>query len=173
MSDSKVSFADVWNAVKDVATLAKNNEHTAMPARAFVAPAGHQPIDLNWDKECEQPLELPPYRYDTYASAHSDGHFSPTVIRVGVRWKFGGSFQGYGLFLHDAEMYVVVDSTCVGACVDATGSFSATPVMVNGVAHLEGTIDVQVKELGGAMHVQDLHFNLLVCGDGAGHLRQA
>jgi len=54
-----VSFPDVWNAVKDVAKLAENNVHIAMGSRAFVVPAGKQPIDLNWDQQIDKTLQLP------------------------------------------------------------------------------------------------------------------
>jgi hypothetical protein len=170
-----VSFGDVWNAVKDVATLCRNSQHVAMPNYAFVAPAGKQPRDLNWDHQGDRVTQPPQltYRWDTYASAHTDGLFSPTIVRVGVPWRFGRTMDGHGLFLHEAALFCVVDSTCVGATVDATGSFSGSPYMTNGVAQLEGNITVSIGEVGGAMHVQDLHFNVLAAGDGAGYIRQA
>lgn len=174
MPDSPVSFSDVWNAVKDVATLCRNNEHMQMPAGAFVAPAGKQPMDLNWDNQGDRVTSPPQltYRFDTYASEYTS-IFSPTVFRVGVQWRFGGTMDGHGLFLHEAMLFVVVDSTSVGASIDAQGAFSGNPYMVHGVAQLEGTIEVSVRELGGAMHVRDLRFQVLVSGDGAGYVRQA
>lgn len=167
-----VSFTDVWNAAKDVASLCENNVHIAMGNRAFVAPTGKTPMDLNWDKQIERTLQLT-FRNDTYASRYTDGLFSPLIYRVGLQWEAGGTVDGHGLFLHEAALFCVVDSTALGSAIDASGSFSGSPYMVNGVAHLEGTIEVSVKELGGAMVVENLRFNVLAAGDGSGYIRQA
>jgi hypothetical protein len=167
-----VSFPDVWNAVKDVASLCENNVHVAMGNRAFVAPAGKHPMDLNWDQQIDRTLQLT-HRNDTYASEYTDGLFSPLIYRVGLQWKAGGTADGHGLFLHEAALFCVVDSTALGSSVDASGSFSDSPYMVSGVAQLEGTIEVAIKELGGALVVENLRFNVLATGNGAGYIRQA
>jgi hypothetical protein len=166
-----VSFPDVWNAVKDVASLCKNNVHVGMGNRAFVAPHGKEPMDLNWDNQIDRSLQLV-FRNDTYASQYTDGLFSPLIYRVGLEWKCGGTVDGHGLFLHEAALFCVVDSTALGSCVDATGSFSDKPYMMKGVAQLEGTIEVSITELGGALHVESLRFKVLAAGDGSGYLRR-
>jgi hypothetical protein len=166
-----VSFSDVWNAAKDVAKLAENNVHVAMGTRAFVVPTGKQPMDLNWDQQIDRSLQLV-FRLDTYASEYAESLFSPLIFRVGVEWKAGGTVDGHGLFLHEAVLFCVVDSTALGGCVDATGSFSGSPYMTRGVAQLEGNIEVAVTELGGALSVENIRFDVLCAGDGAGYIRK-
>jgi len=89
-----------------------------------------------------------------------------------VEWKPGGTVDGHGLFLHEAALFCVVDSTALGGCVDATGSFSGSPYMLRGVAQLEGTIEVAITELGGALSVENVRFDVLVAGDGAGYIHR-
>ena len=87
MGDQAVTFSDVWNAAKDVASIMQNGESQHFPNPAFAVPAGHNPGELDWADEAENTLV---YSL-TWGSLAADwGLSSGTSLRVGVSWRFGG-----------------------------------------------------------------------------------
>ncbi len=69
---------------------------------------------------------------------------SDTVISLGVIWTFGGSVDGKGRFIKDAEAYVKVGSVTATYSFDVTAKFaeSGTPIGSEPVAMLTGTFNV-------------------------------
>lgn len=160
-----VDFKDVWNAVTDVAELMDSNTSISMGERAFVAPKGLQPWDLDWSSQFDRHMWLPK-RWTSVCSEYL--WCDETKIRVGVVWWAGGNYQGRGLFIHDAYMYAVADTTGTAVGVDVKGQFSDTPVMVGGVAQLTGTITLSKEQF--SLSDGNFRWDFWIQGDGAGQL---
>ena len=134
MPDVTVDFKDVWNAVKDVATLINSSTTYGMGDRAFVVPKGLTPYDLDWSRGAEQDFRVSRRWGNRASDEYLDlGLFtilidaSPTLVRSGVHFTYGGRHEGKGLYIHDAYVWAVADSTAFAATVDATGQVLLHP----------------------------------------------
>jgi len=165
LADVKVDFKDVWNGVKDVAELMQSNVSKNMGERAFVAPKTKQPWDLDWTDHW--PRHIAHYAYRT-SWCSKNLWCDDTDVTVGVVWSAGGKYEGQGRFLHDAYMYAVAHTTLAGDNLTCTGKFSDTPVMINGVARLEGWIELDVKQF--KMHDGSYRWDFWIMGNGAGEI---
>ncbi|MGH9119050.1 MAG: hypothetical protein ACRD0A_14560 [Acidimicrobiales bacterium] len=168
MADVKVDYKDVWNSVTDVAQLLESNSSRNMGERAFVVPKGLEPWDLDWTHQTARHI---------VDSARRTSFFSrnmwcdETRVRVGVVWQAGGRNDGKGWFLHGAYMYAVTETTLAGDSPSASGKLSATPVTVgNGVAHLEGSAELDVRQFG--MHDGSCCWDFWIRGDGSGQIQR-
>ena len=106
-------IGDVWNAVKDVATLFGSGQSQAMGARAFACPNGVQPGQLDWSNAQEGSLS---YSVNlTNRAREWFGASSGTSLRLGVIWQYGGTSADHpGLYLHDAYLWAVLDYSAGG-----------------------------------------------------------
>src|SRR5690348_2930944 len=101
-----ITFTDVWNAAKDVASIMQNGESVHMPNPAFAVPSGHQPGELDWADEAEQTVGYA-LTYSSFAADH--GASTGTSLRIGCTWRYGGRLQGAGRFLHEARLWAILD----------------------------------------------------------------
>ncbi len=166
MGEQAVSFTDVWNAAKDVASIMQNGESQHFPNPAFAVPSGHQPGELDWADEAEMNLSYT-LTWGSWAADH--GLSSGTSLRVGVTWRYGGRLQGQGRFLHEARLWAVLDYSGLGQNFDVHGSFG-DPYLRGNTGVLVGTIDVQ--QTYARMHWADIAFDVEISGSGGGYVRK-
>lgn len=161
-------IGDVWNAVKDVATLFGNGQSQAMGTRAFACPQGVQPGQLDWTNGQEGTLTLGVNM--TNNARELFGMSSGCSLRLGVIWQFGGtSSQHPGYYLHDAYLWAVLDYSSAGTNFTVTGSFGDA-VPVGNSAELSGQINMEMTFMG--MHWEQRQYDIRVRGNGAGRMRQ-
>jgi hypothetical protein len=160
------SFTDVWNAAKDVASIMVNGQTQHMPNRAFAVPSGQQPGALDWANEAEQTLQ---YGLTWGSTATDWGLSTGTSLRLGVTWKYGGHYQGQGLFLHDAQIWAVLDHSGLGQNFDVSASFGDA-YLRGQTGVVSGSIRVEQKYI--RLHWSDIEFSVEISGDGAGHIRR-
>jgi hypothetical protein len=166
MGDQVATFTDVWNAVKDVASIMQNGESQHFPKPAFAVPSGHSPGDLDWADEAELTNT---YTLTWGSIAASLGLSSGTSLRIGATWRYGGRLQGQGRFLHEARLWAVLDYSGIGQNFDVQGSF--------GDAYLRGNTGVLVGEIKVQqtfvhLHMADIAFDVEITGAGGGYLRK-
>lgn len=166
MGDQAVTFTDVWNAAKDIASIMQNGESQQFPNPAFAVPSGHQPGELDWADEAE---DTKSYTLTWGSTATSWGLSSGTSLRVGVTWRYGGRLQGQGRFLHEARLWAVLDYSGLGQNFNVQGSFG-DPYMRGNTGVLVGTIKVQ--QTYARLHWADIHFDVEITGAGGGYLRK-
>jgi hypothetical protein len=167
MGEQAVSFSDVWNAGKDVASIMQNGESQQFPNPAFAVPADHRPGELDWADEAEN---VRSYQL-TWGSYLADlGLSSGTSLRVGVSWRYGGRLQGQGRFLHEARLWAILDYSGLGQNFNVQGAFG-DPYLRGNTGVLVGTISVQ--QLYVRLHMTDIHFNVEITGAGGGYIRKA
>ena len=161
-------LGDIVNAVTAVATVLRSNEVESMPAHAHTIPRSS---NIETMRGWAGPKEIG-YRYYHTSAASRAGIASPTLFDIMVAWKYGGSQDGLGLFLHDAYVYVSISSVGLGHSYDVTAKFDEHPTY-------EGSLDSPVSVLGGEVNIYHrywtmtensipLHFSIK--GDGAGSI---
>jgi hypothetical protein len=160
------SFTEVWNAVKDVASIMVDGESQHFPSPAFAVPKGHDPGDLDWADEAED-TKTYTLTWGSWASEH--GLSSGTSLRIGVTWRYGGRLQGQGRFLHEARLWAVLDYCGLGQNFDIQGSFG-DPYLRGNTSVLVGTIFVQ--QTYAHLHWSDTAFDVEITGAGGGYLRK-
>jgi hypothetical protein len=166
MGDQTISFTDVWNAAKDVASIMQNGESKHFPNPACAVPSGHNPGELDWAEEAEQTLS---YTL-TWSSVAADlGLSSGTSLRIGASWRYGGRLQGQGRFLHEARLWAVLDYSGLGQNFDVQGSFG-DPYLRGNTGVLVGTIAIQ--QTYAHLHWADFEFDVEITGAGGGYLRK-
>jgi hypothetical protein len=166
MGEQAVTFTDVWNAAKDVASIMQNGESQHFPNPAFAVPSGHQPGELDWADEAEITRS---YAL-TWGSPASDwGLSSGTSLRIGVTWRYGGRLQGQGRFLHEGRLWAVLDYSGLGQNFNVQGSFG-DPYLRGNTGVLVGTIAVQQMYM--RMHMTDIYFDVEITGAGGGYIRK-
>ena len=154
----------VWGILKDLSVLFENSVSTELTGAAALPEAGGRQItagEMDWpDGECH---------VSTSAS-----HILMGDITLHVRWKAGGTYQGRGLFVQNAEMKVTGE-VAHGATVKVTGHW--TEAAHNGaasspMAYLRGSITVDMSTWGPftARHIDN--FVVYCRGDGAGEVTQ-
>jgi len=166
MGDQTVTFTDVWNAAKDVASIMQNGESRRFPNPAFAVPAGRSAGELDWADEAEMTKT---YTLTWGSWAADYGLSSGTSLRIGVTWRYGGRLEGQGRFLHEARLWAVLDYSGLGQNFDIKGSF--------GDPYLRGNTGVLVGEIGvqqtfARMHWADIDFDVEITGAGGGYLRK-
>jgi hypothetical protein len=162
MGDQAVTFSDLWNAAKDVATIMVNGESQHMPGRGFAVPSGHQPGELDWADETDGSV----VHTMLWTSRMADwGLSTGTSLRLGASWKYGGRLQGAGRFLHDAQLWAVLDHSGLGQNFDIQASFG-DPYLRGQTGVLPGTIQVQMKYA--RLHFADYRFDVEITGAGGG-----
>jgi hypothetical protein len=166
MGDQVATFTDVWNAVKDVASIMQNGESKHFPNPAFAVPANHSAGELNWDDEAEQTMS---YTLTWGSKAADWGLSSGTSLRVGATWRYGGRLEGHGRFLHEARLWAVLDYSGLGQNFDVQGSFG-DPYLRGNTGVLVGTIAIQ--QTFAHLHWADIDFDVEITGAGGGYLRK-
>jgi hypothetical protein len=159
-----ITFSDVWNATKDVASLMVNSESVHMPNAAFAVPGGHQPADLDWADEFEQTMHVGL----TWTNlAESIGLSSGVLLRIGATWKAGGKLNGAGRFLHEARLWAVLDYSSLGSGFEVTGSFG-DPYLRGQTGVLGGVIEVHASYIH--LHWETIRYQVEITGTGAGQM---
>jgi hypothetical protein len=164
--DQPVTFTEVWNAAKDLASIMRNGESQHFPSPAFAVPKGQTAGDLDWADEAEMTKSYT-LTWGSWAAEH--GLSSGTSLRVGVTWRYGGRLQGRGRFLHEARLWAVLDYSGIGQTFDVQGSFG-DPYLRGDTGVLVGTISVQQKFAH--LHWADIAFDVEITGAGGGYLRK-
>jgi len=160
-------IGDVWNAVKDTATLFANGQTQHMPARAFACPAGVQPNQLDWSNSAQQTLRLG----RSWSNRARDwfGLSTGTQIRFGCTWTYGGSSSSHpGLYLYDAYLWAVVDHASAGVDMTITGGFGDA-VPYGNSAQLTAWIQIQKKQFW--MEAGSWQLDITIRGNGYGVMR--
>ncbi|GAB6859888.1 hypothetical protein [Microbacterium xylanilyticum] len=160
-------LTDIVNLASSAVTLLKSNETQSMGSLATALPRGVDPLKTggNW-RRVTNPLVMTitwPALHPTFAS--------DTVISLGVIWTFGGSVDGKGRFIKDAEAYVKVGSVTATYSFDVTAKFaeSGTPIGSEPVAMLTGTFNVvRSRTIFGVVDSSVYGFKIL--GDGSGEM---
>lgn len=165
MGDQAITFTEVWNAAKDVATIMVNGESQSMPPRAFAVPAGHQPGELDWAEEVSDGKL---YTALWGSKATEWGVSSGTQLRLGVDWKWGGRLNGAGRFLHEARLWAILDHSGLGQNFNITGSFGDA-YLRGQTGVLSAVIRVEMKFM--KLHWTDMEFDVEVTGAGGGFIR--
>lgn len=160
-------LTDIVNLASSAVTLLKSNETQSMGSLATALPRGVDPLKTggNWQRK-STPLVMTitwPALHPTFAS--------DTVISLGVIWTFGGSVDGKGRFIKDAEAYVKVGSVTATYNFDVTAKFaeSGTPIGSEPIAMLTGTFNVvRSRTVFGVVDSSMYGFKIL--GDGSGEM---
>jgi hypothetical protein len=167
MADGVDTGLGLVNPGAGVATLLDANTSYQMAERGAALPEGVDAALLDWQEQVQHQVETT-LRWASWASEWSIA--SPSVVRLGCVWTFGGRYQGEGRYLADAYLYCVADSVGLGQSFSATGSFAPTPVETGRrVALLEATIDLVHEYCG--VPVNTYVLDVAVSGDGAGSIR--
>lgn len=166
MSDGTITFTDVWNAAKDVASIMQNGSSKQFPNPAFAVPSGHTAGELDWADEAEMTKS---YTLTWTSWAAEAGLSSGTSLRVGVTWRYGGRLQGQGRFLHEARLWAVLDYSGLGQNFDIHGSFGDAYLRGN-TGVLVGTISV--TQTYARLHWSDIAFDVEITGAGGGYVRK-
>jgi len=157
-------IGDVWNAVKDSATLFASGQRHDMGNRAFACPAGVQPNQLDWGTSKQHTLELS--REWTNRAKEWWGASTGTKMRVGATWTFGGtSPQHPGLYLYDAYLWGIMDYSAAGTNYTITGVFGDA-VPYGNSAQLTGTIEWSYTQFG--FHMEGGRYDITLRGNGYG-----
>jgi len=161
-------LGDIVNAVTAVATVLDSNEVEAMPAHAHAIPRSS---NIETMRGWQGPQTIG-WRWHTTSPASRAGIASDNLFDVMVAWKFGGSQDGLGLFLHDAYVYVNVTSTMLAHSFTITAKFDEHPTY-------EGDVRSPVAVLGGEVNIHHNYFKMTrnsahltfsIKGDGAGSI---
>jgi len=167
MADGLDTGLGLVNPATGVATLLDANTSYQMAERGAALPEGVDASLLDWSEQVQHQVETT-LRWASWASEWSIA--SPSVVRLGCVWTFGGRYQGDGRYLADAYLYCVADSVGLGQSFSATASFAATPVEIGRhVAQLEATIDLVHEYCGVPENTYTL--DVVVAGDGTGSIR--
>jgi hypothetical protein len=158
---------DVWNAVKDTATLFSNHQSISMGQRAFACPNGVQPSGLDWSNGAEQTLTVT--KTWTNRAREWFGMSTGTQLRIGCTWTYGGSSTDHpGAYLHDAYLWAVLDWSTLGDDFTITGGFGDA-VPYGNTCELSGWIDIVDRQF--TIQQGQYRYDLRVRGNGAGTLR--
>lgn len=166
MGDQAITFTEVWNAAKDVASIMQNGESVHMPPHAFAVPANHQPGELDWAEEHNGDVSATL----TWSSTAAEwGLSSGTSLRIGASWKYGGRLNGAGRFLHEARLWAILDHSGLGQNFNITASF--------GDAYLRGQTgvlsgNVRIEMTYVRLHWTTIEFDVELTGAGGGSLVQ-
>lgn len=159
-------IGDVWNAVKDTATLFASGQRHDMGTRAFGCPSGVQPNQLDWANSKQHTLQLS--REWTNRAKEWFGASTGTKIRVGVTWTFGGTSSDHpGLYLYDAYMWAIMDYSAAGTNYTITGTFGDAVPFGNS-AQLPGTIEWSYTQFG--FHMEGGRYDFQLRGNGYGNM---
>jgi hypothetical protein len=163
-------LGEVWNSVKDAATLFVNGQSVTMGQRAFACPKGVQPADLDWanGQQPDPPMQVSMV-WSNWAKDNL-GMSSGTSVRAGCIWTFGGtSHEHPGLYLHDAYLWGLVDYSSAGTDYTITGGFGDA-VPAGNTAELSGWIKIDMKYC--KMHWESMQFDIRIRGNGYGTVTQ-
>jgi hypothetical protein len=162
-------IGDVWNAIKDTASLVQNNTTQNMGARAFACPRGLQPDALNWDQQIVASADrLRASMEWTNRAKEWWGASSGTQISYGVIWTFGGTHSEHaGLYLKDAYLWAVVSRASAGVEFNITGGFEDAGVSGNS-AELSGWLRIAKKQFW--MEAGTWQYDIRIRGNGSGEM---
>jgi hypothetical protein len=167
------NLTDIVNAVTKVFELCSSNETTEMPEHAHAVPRNVDPLTgtAGWsDTQARMvgTLRYPPaHKLPLIPAAPDD------VIKLGMNWTYGGSVNGHGRYIKDAEGFVIVENVNATVLFDVSVKFaeSGTPVGPEPVALLTATINVRVSQrIVGLLFTQ--FFGCRLFGNGSGDITQ-
>ena len=167
MAETKVNidFKDVWSAVKDVASEISDEGTLSVAQNAFVLPKGiNSPDQLTgWNGD---------YSNMQVKTGWTSQWFliltTPTRVRLGALWYYGGNVDGKGQYIANADIYFLVDSIGRWEKFKVSGTFDAPFASNTGVAQLGGQIEFgyyEYSELSARKRVQ-----FMLRGDGYGRM---
>jgi hypothetical protein len=160
-------LTDIANLASSAVTLLKDNVTQSMGRLATALPRGVDPLATGggWQR-VPRPMVMTvrwPALHPTFAD--------DSVLDLGVLWTYGGSVEGRGRFIKDAEAYVKVESVGSTYDFDVTAKFadSGTPIGTEPVAMLTGTFNV-VRSRVVFGTVDSCVFGFKILGDGSGQI---
>ncbi len=162
-------IADIVNTASSVVKILDSNVTASMGSLASALPRGVDPLSTggNWQR-VEKPLLVTL----TWAALHPT-FSSDSVLNLGVVWTFGGSVNGTGRYIKDAEAYVTVGYVASTYYFDVSVKFaeSGTPIGPEPIAMLTGTFNVRRSRI--ITGIQDsLMLGFKILGDGSGVLTE-
>jgi hypothetical protein len=159
-------LGELWNSVKDTASIFENNQSVHVGSYAFACPKGLQPNDLDWSHGSEMQLQADELEWTNWAK-ETLGLSSGSKLRIGAIWTYGGSTPQYpGLYLANAHLYAVLEYSSAGTDFTVTGEFGE-PMPRNNSAELPCKIRVDKKQF--YMHVGTWEYTGKIRGDGSGY----
>ena len=167
MAETKVNidFKDVWSAVRDVAGEISDSGTFNVAQNGFVLPKGIDSPDqlTGWNSD---------YHHMQVKTGWTSRWFliltTPTRVRLGALWYFGGNVDGKGLYIANADIYFLVDSIGGWEKFEVSGTFDPPIASSNGVAKLGGQIDFSYYEYSSVSARKRVQFMLQ--GDGYGRM---
>ena len=162
-------IGEVWNAVKDTATLFSNRQSVSMGQRAFGCPRNVQPGDLDWANSRTRE-DLTSTMTWTNRAREWFGMSTGTQLRVGCVWTYGGSSSEHpGAYLHDAYLWALLDWSTLGDDFTITGGFGDA-VPYGNTVELSGWIDIVDKQF--TISQGNYRFDIRLRGNGYGSIRR-
>jgi len=161
-------IGDVWNMVKDTATLFANGQSVQMGARAFACPKGLGPSDLDWSSGSHMELEGDELEWTNWAKEYL-GLSTGTKLRFGAVWDYGGrSKQHPGAYLANAYLYAIRDYASAGVDFTITGGFM-DPLPKGSVVELPCWVRIEKKQFW--MEAGTWQYEGAIRGNGSGYFR--
>jgi hypothetical protein len=162
---AEINLQDVWTAVTDVAREVTSEADVNLAQNGFVVPKGiSSPNELTgWHGD---PGHM--YRRMTWTSQWFIYLTTPTKIKVGAVWYFGGQVNGHGRYIGNADIYFLVESIGPWERFNVRGTFESPLTVENDVAQLSGQVQVDYYEYS-SLSSKDLALFQLR-GDGAGKI---
>ncbi|MGZ4723569.1 MAG: hypothetical protein ACXV8L_05070 [Ilumatobacteraceae bacterium] len=165
MVDVKVDFKDVWSAVGDVAHELTGEGTVQLASNGFALPRGVSSPDqlTGWSDAYAHVREGMVWKSQWFILLTT-----PTRIRLGATWYYGGGVEGKGRYIANANVYFIIDSIGWWEKFKVESHFDQPLIVGNGVAQLSGSINVSYYEESSLS--QTLHAELLMHGDSYGRL---
>ena len=160
---------EVWNAVKDTATLFSNKQSINMGQRAFGCPNGMQPSQLEWGNSATQD-KLNKTLTWTNRAREWFGLSTGTQLRFGCIWTYGGTSRDHpGSYLHDAYLWAVLDWSTLGDDFTVTGGFGDA-VPHGSTVEVSAWIDIVDRQF--TVQQGQYRYDIRILGDGSGTRRR-
>jgi hypothetical protein len=164
-------IADIVNVASSVVKILASNETESMGKLATALPRGIDPLSTGGEwQRVERPLAVGMIWECSHPSVCDDD-----LITIGVVWTFGGSVNGKGRYIKDAEAYSKIGHIGPTYNYDIFVKFaeSGTPIGPEPVAMLTGTFNVRVSRTVYGIDlgvVSSRIYGFQILGDGSGHL---
>lgn len=161
-------LTDIVNLATQAVKILDSNETQNMGQLASALPRGIDPMTAtggNWQRVA-RPATMTLTWKAKYSWARDDD-----VLTLGVVWTFGGSIDGKGQFIKDAEAFVNVGHITSTFYYDVTVRFAetGTPVGPEPIAMLTGTVNVRSSRIITGLQSQS-NYGIKILGNGAGEI---
>ncbi|AKU16613.1 hypothetical protein [Luteipulveratus mongoliensis] len=162
-------IGEIVNTTTQIFKILDNNVTTSMGKLATALPKDVDALatDGNWVRR-DHAMILPLVWPAKYPELNDDD-----VVNLGLIWTYGGSVNGEGRYIKDAEAFATVGHISLGYTIDVSVRFAdtGTPVGDEPIAMITGTFNVrQRRTLIGELPSCVIGFTLM--GDGRGTMKE-